>query len=282
MLRALATAGKVALGSFLVLLAFAAVAIVGASLGKRFGPGASQTAAKPPAAEAGPVEEADSAAVPSEETATEGAASEETSVEERSAQEGASQEPARTPAEVLARRFVPDDDDTTTTQAPTFALSMLIPAVPGETFDPAAVSGMAPAEPVWPNVEKPPGAAIEGGEDARGPAGRTLRRSSARYPAVVNDAMIASIKRRLRLTAEQEKLWVPVEAALRKLTYTRAAMNPSRGQSGPIPYIDPASHELQELKAAALPLIARLNDGQKREVKDIVHVMGLEAVASQF
>ena len=47
-------------------------------------------------------------------------------------------------------------------------------------------------------------------------------------------------------------------------------------------YVDPGSAEVQQLKSAALPLIIRLNDEQKREVKMLAYVMGLEAVASQF
>jgi hypothetical protein len=282
--RALATAGKVALGSFLVLLAFAAVAIVGASLGEKFGANWLQTAAPTaPAGDAAPVEEA--------------AAEEEASLGASYVQDGPSQEVSSpqapppsdavsaTPAEVLAARFPAGD---AASQPPTFSVASVIPALPGDGFDPAALSGMAAVEPLWPNVERATATEVgepgqpDGADPAKGPAGGTsVRRSSARSPNVVNDAMIASIKRRLRLTAEQEKLWQPVEAALRKITYTRAAMNPQRG-SGATAYIDPASPELQELKAAALPLILRLNDGQKREVKDIVHVMGLEAVASEF
>src|SRR5262249_3258069 len=118
------------------------------------------------------------------------------------------------------------------------------------------------------------------------PAARTAeppkpQRPSARSPNVVNDGMIASIKKRLKLTTEQEKLWPPVEAALRKITYTRAAMNPQRGQ-GSTAYIDPTSPEVQELKSAAVPLLMRLSGEQKREVKELAFVMGLEAVVSQF
>jgi hypothetical protein len=63
-------------------------------------------------------------------------------------------------------------------------------------------------------------------------------------------------------------------------------MNPQTraAQSGnpPTPYIDASSAEVQQLKSAALPLIMRLNEEQKREVKMLAYVMGLEAVASQF
>jgi hypothetical protein len=39
---------------------------------------------------------------------------------------------------------------------------------------------------------------------------------------------------------------------------------------------------VRELKSAAVPLLMRLNDEQKREVKMLAYVMGLETVASQF
>jgi hypothetical protein len=47
-------------------------------------------------------------------------------------------------------------------------------------------------------------------------------------------------------------------------------------------YVDTNSAEVQQLKYAALPLIMRLNDDQKREVKSMAYVMGLESVASSF
>jgi hypothetical protein len=254
--------------------------MVGARLGEEFGAGSPPTAATAPSGEIARLEEA---------AAEDEASSEESDLQQQGAPPSEAA-PAATPAEVLAARFPAAD---AASQPPTFSVASVIPAVPGDTFDPAALSGMAAVDPLWPNAERAPGEATEGPEPgqpdgsgadpAKGPANGTAgRRSSARSPNVVNDAMIASIKRRLRLTAEQEKLWLPVETALRKLTYTRAAMNPQRGQAGAMAYIDPASAELRELKAAALPLILRLNDGQKREVRDIVHVMGLEAVASEF
>jgi hypothetical protein len=89
----------------------------------------------------------------------------------------------------------------------------------------------------------------------------------------------------LKLTAEQARLWPAVEAALRKIVYTGTAMNPKgTGQPGgsPTAYIDPSSPEVRELKSAAVPLLMRLNDEQKREVKMLAYVMGLETVASQF
>jgi hypothetical protein len=162
-------------------------------------------------------------------------------------------------------------------------MASVIPAGEGETYDLSALSGMAMVEPPWPAADGNATATrtLEGPEPPlQGDPPKALR-PSARSPNVVNDAMIASIRRRLRLTVEQEKLWPPVAAALRKIVYTRAAMNPQRGQS-PTAYIDPTSPEVQELKSAALPLLMRLNDEQKHEVKMLAFVMGLETVASHF
>jgi hypothetical protein len=87
----------------------------------------------------------------------------------------------------------------------------------------------------------------------------------------------------LNLTSEQLKLWPAVEAALRKIVYTPAAMSlQGRGQAGGTAYIDPASAEVRELKSAALPLLMHLSSEQKSEVKKLAYIMGLEAVVSQF
>jgi hypothetical protein len=119
-------------------------------------------------------------------------------------------------------------------------------------------------------------------QGANGPA----RRLASHSNNVLNDAQIASLKRRLNLTAEQERMWPAVEAALRKIVYTRTAMNShtrsAQSNGSSTAYIDPTSAEVRQLKAAAVPLIMRLNDEQKREVKMLAYVMGLESVASQF
>jgi hypothetical protein len=253
--RALATVGKVVLGS-VVVLAVVAVAITVANVGFKMRAGSLRSAAP--------------LAVAPEDLAT----------EDRVAEAA----PSVTAAEVLAARFPSEE---AMAQSPTFSMASVVPAAPAEAFDRSAVSGMATVEPTWPaanGVAPPAGTAVEPEsppEPAKPPAPSPRRSSSARSPNVVNDAMIASIRQRLKLTAEQQKLWPPVEAALRKVTYTRAAMNPQRGQ-GATAYIDAASPEVQELKSAALPLLMRLNGEQKREVKELVFVMGLESLASQF
>jgi hypothetical protein len=115
------------------------------------------------------------------------------------------------------------------------------------------------------------------------------RHVSSRPGTVVNDAQIASIKKRLNLTPDQEPLWPPVETALRNVSYVRkareikvASLGNGTTGAGPMTYIDTNSAEVQQLKSAALPLIMRLNDEQKRQVKSMAYIMGLESVASLF
>jgi hypothetical protein len=96
---------------------------------------------------------------------------------------------------------------------------------------------------------------------------------------LLSDAQIAAIKGRLNLTAAQEQSWPAVESALRavarKIHDTKQA-NPAAGS----PPIDPASAEVQQLKSAAMPLLFQLREDQKREVRSLARLIGLEAVAS--
>jgi hypothetical protein len=103
---------------------------------------------------------------------------------------------------------------------------------------------------------------------------------------VLNDTQIASIKRRLQLTPDQERMWPAVEAALRSIAYAKAhgEARRYRGQAGStqMAEIDPNSPEVQGLKSAAVPLIMSFNSEQKSEVRTLAHVMGLDQLASQF
>jgi hypothetical protein len=207
---------------------------------------------------------------------------------------------ASTPAEVVASRF-PSADAALPVQPAAFSTASVMPVEHWERFDQAALSSVATAEPPWPAaaedtpaaLETPPPVSQSTGESAAETvppkaqaASAPARRATSRSSNVLNDAQIASVKQRLKLTAEQERMWPAVEAALRKIVYTKNAMNPqtraAQSSGSSTPYIDPSSPEVQQLKSAALPLIMRLNDEQKREVKMLAYVMGLEAVASQF
>jgi hypothetical protein len=102
---------------------------------------------------------------------------------------------------------------------------------------------------------------------------------------VLNDAQIASIKRRLQLTPDQEQMWPAVEAALRSIAYAKAhRTGPRHGPASAtqLADIDPNSPEVLGLKSAAFPLMLSLNSEQKSEVRTLAHVMGLDQLASQF
>jgi hypothetical protein len=104
-----------------------------------------------------------------------------------------------------------------------------------------------------------------------------------------NDAQLASIKTRLKLSDYQEQYWPPVENALRAIGRSVARGTPPKttamgyaSESRLAAQIDPDSDEVQQLKSAAFPLIMSMNDDQKQQVRNIAHVMGLERVASSF
>jgi zinc resistance-associated protein len=100
---------------------------------------------------------------------------------------------------------------------------------------------------------------------------------------VLNDAQIISIKERLHLTPDQEQMWPAVESALRNIAYTHQQQ--MRGRSAPASTTQTAAVDpeaVQNLKSAAVPLIMSFNTEQKDEVRNLVHVMGLDQLASQF
>ena len=209
-----------------------------------------------------------------------------------------------TPAEIVASRF-PSTDAALRIVPVTFSTASVMPVERWETFDQGALEpirgtldAMKAADPAWPSettappISEPAEQAatlveVVKPESPKLPATNGApHRVMGRFSNVLNDAQIASIKRRLKLTAEQDQMWPAVEAALRKIVYTKNAMDPrahSAQQGGArTAYVDPSSTEVQQLKYAALPLIMRLNDEQKREVKMLAYVMGLEALVSQF
>jgi hypothetical protein len=99
--------------------------------------------------------------------------------------------------------------------------------------------------------------------------------------ALLSDVQIAGIKERLRLTPDQESHWPGVEKALRaiarKIHATRQTDPTATGAT-----IDPEAEEVQQLKAAAMPLLFQLREDQKREVRALARIIGLEKVASMI
>ena len=99
--------------------------------------------------------------------------------------------------------------------------------------------------------------------------------------ALLSDVQMAGIKERLKLSPDQESYWPGVENALRavarKIHATRKADPSASGAP-----IDPDAEEVQQLKSAAMPLLFQLREDQKREVRSLARIIGLEKVASMI
>jgi len=93
-----------------------------------------------------------------------------------------------------------------------------------------------------------------------------------RSNAVLNESQLASIKRRLNLTPEQERYWPAIEAELRKMEYTKS-QGGTRTAS-----IDMSKVNVDGLKSAGFPLVMSFSDDQRRELKSLTHLLGLESV----
>ena len=98
---------------------------------------------------------------------------------------------------------------------------------------------------------------------------------------LLDDAQIASIKARLRLTPDQEGYWPAVEVALREVVKQQTSEAQRQKGLGSIK-INLKSLEVQRLTSAAKPLITRLREDQKKEVRMLARVIGLDAVALQI
>ncbi len=83
-----------------------------------------------------------------------------------------------------------------------------------------------------------------------------------------NEAQIVSFEQRLKLTGEQQRLWEIVELELRALSWRRAPAGSSAR-----PTLDISA--LQRLKFAFDRLVQELRDEQKREVRQLMGIVGL-------
>jgi hypothetical protein len=225
------------------------------------------------------------------------------------------------PADVVALRFPPDwnDDDTDATAAALPAMpsgayalasagdvetSLLFnprpsfPQVqpkPDMTAGPQPVQPIAAAKAVEPKNEiktqariepkpasidpKPAPARVATAALEPRPAAPRARKDSG---ALFNAAQLASIKSRLKLTPNQEEYWPPVESALRDIGWKAAHDARAGSRAAQVATIDPNSDEVQRLKSAAFPLIMSMTEDQKREVRMLAQVMGLQQVAASF
>jgi hypothetical protein len=99
--------------------------------------------------------------------------------------------------------------------------------------------------------------------------------------ALLSDGQIAGIKERLKLSASQESYWPAVENALRAVARKIHATRQTDANVTGTP-IDPDAEEVQQLKSAAMPLLFQLREDQKREVRSLARLIGLEKVASMI
>jgi hypothetical protein len=99
--------------------------------------------------------------------------------------------------------------------------------------------------------------------------------------ALLSDEQIAGIKEHLKLSADQEYYWPAVEDALRAVARKIHATRQADPHASGAP-IDPDSAEVAQLKSAAMPLLFQLREDQKREVRTLARLIGLEKVASQI
>lgn len=100
--------------------------------------------------------------------------------------------------------------------------------------------------------------------------------------AILDESQISSIKNRLRLTESQIEYWPAVEAALLDVVRKHARSVRNKSAYTGAPKIDVNSPEVQSLVWAAMPLLMRLREDQKKEVRQLARVLGLESVASQI
>jgi hypothetical protein len=117
---------------------------------------------------------------------------------------------------------------------------------------------------------------------------RHYPRMSAEDRAAMADAKIAAVHAGLKLSADQEKLWPPVESAVRDLVKTRidrakareAAAASGNDQAMPDPVtrlrdraerMAATATALKKIADAADPLYKTLDDGQKRRLAMLTH-----------
>jgi len=96
----------------------------------------------------------------------------------------------------------------------------------------------------------------------------------------LNDGQIAGIEKRLQLSERQSEHWPAVAAALRDIG-RRYFQRRDQHQKAALK-VDVNSPEVQRLIATATPLIMQLREDQKREVRQLVRLIGLQTVASQI
>src|SRR5262245_26515869 len=187
------------------------------------------------------------------------------------------------PSETVNLRFPADWSDAAAEAAPQVVMAAMASAQKGDAAPrrmvlASADSGMVllsprPTYPVTaevPDAVEPPAKPKPAPQQAAAPKPKPPRSN-----AVLNDAQISSIKRRLNLTPDQERYWPAVEAELRKMEYAKRAAGGTRTAS-----VDMSKVNVEGLKSAGYPLVMSFSDDQRRELRSLAHLLGLESVMS--
>jgi hypothetical protein len=85
----------------------------------------------------------------------------------------------------------------------------------------------------------------------------------------------------VELSASQESYWPAVENALRAVARKIHATRQTDANATGTP-IDPDPLYFKQIKTAAMPLLFQLREDQKREVRSLARLIGLEKVASMI
>src|SRR3954451_17207217 len=117
---------------------------------------------------------------------------------------------------------------------------------------------------------------------------REHMRLSTEDRAALTDARIAAVKAGLKLTPDQEKLWPPIESAVRDFAKLRidranarmaAEQNDSQTPDDPVARLRARADKMatsaaamKRIADAADPLYQTLDDGQKRRLEILTHM----------
>ncbi len=111
-----------------------------------------------------------------------------------------------------------------------------------------------------------------------------LRYAPAEQSQMTASIDVGRIRSVLRLTPQQEPLWAPVEAALHKIVRQQQAHSEPAGFirriGNRVVQVVLTSAAVERLAIAARPLIAVLDDDQKRTASGLAQEMGLGPVVA--
>jgi hypothetical protein len=97
-----------------------------------------------------------------------------------------------------------------------------------------------------------------------------LARAEKPTNILLNEAQIASIRDRLQLSPDQQKLWPDAENALRQLVTQLYRAQKSRNASAPV------DAEIANIKAKAAPFLASLTNRQRNDIRMLAGIAGID------